>query len=1102
MSLIKTIFLNKENSILWFILLLLKAGDVELNPGPNTSINSDSDTSSNNTSIPDINFEDIVRNSFSVVHLNVQSIRHKLDIIEAELSNFDILAFSETWLTPSIPNKDLDIFSYSEPFRKDRQDGYGGIALYVKENIPCKLRPDLDVNGLENLWIEVSLLSKKILVGIVYRPPNSGSHVIDLIENNIETALDAGINNVILCGDFNLDYNSNCSRKLKQILELYNCNQLIAEPTHFTENSSSTLDLIITNTADSVHIAGVGENILDTTVRYHCPVFAVFKFQKPKFKSFQRRIWKYEDGNYDELRNKFLNFDWETCKSLNVDEYADNVSNVIFKTAEECIPNKIITVKPNEPLWINSRIKSLIRKRKRCYRKYKKYPTDLNISKYKTLRNDVVKLIKSAKHSYYSNLSNQILNNNTSSKDFWKITKLIMGKKHESIPPIDYNGSLCYDNNVKADLFNQFFQSQSQLDDSSKQVPLIYVPNEKLNDFVITQEEVEDSLKMLNTSKAMGPDNIHPRVLKEASACLAKPLSDLFNYSLEHSVYPSSWKCANVIPIHKKSDRKIVSNYRPVSLLSIVGKVMERIIHKHVYNFLLATNYLTPFQSGFRPGDSTTNQLIFMYNSFLKAVDQGKEVRTVFCDISKAFDRVWHKGLIEKLKGAGITGNLLRWFSNYLNDRKQRVVIAGSISDWLKINAGVPQGSILGPILFLIYINDIVSSISTNINLFADDTSLHIIVGQADLSAELLNNDLKLIHEWAQTWLVSFNPSKTESLLISKKTHPPVHPPLYMNDVMIKTVTEHKHLGITFSNNCNWQSHIDSILAKAWTRVHILRKLKFLLDRKSLEKLYLSFIRPILEYSDIVWDNCTQSQANDIERVQTEMARIVTGCTKLVSNDKLYRECGWEKLSLRRYKHKLIKFFQMFHKLTPEYLQDLVPSSVGSSVEYRLRNSNNIQPIACRTNIYANSFLPSVIHDWNKLPDEIRNNPSLKSFKQFLNKDYKETPKRYYEGSRKSQVLHTRLRTGCSSLRSDLFRKNIIDDPLCSCGQEEDIDHYFFQCTNYTVCRQIMFNEISSVINNIDSDALLYGSNDLSHNDNVKIFQAVQKFIVSSKRFE
>ena len=349
----------------------------------------------------------------------------------------------------------------------------------------------------------------------------------------------------------------------------------------------------------------------------------------------------------------------------------------------------------------------------------------------------------------------------------------------------------------------------------------------------------------------------------------------------------------------QKGDLSLVTNYRPISLLNSESKLFKRLVFKHLFNHLQGNNLLTSLQSGFIPGDSTVNQLTFLYNTFCQALDSGKEVRAVFSDISKAFDRVWHRGLIHKLKAASVTGEVLAWFTNYHADRKQRVVIPGTTSDSVYIQAGVPQGSILGPLLFLLYINDIVNDIGANIRLFADDSSLYIIVETPAAAAVCLNTDLSKISRWFALWLVRFNPVKNESMLLFRKRNKPYNPPLFMQNHQVTEVESHKHLGIYFSSDCSWHQHIEYIKQKAWTRINIMRKLKFRLDRKALETFYLVFIRPILEYGDVIWDNCTQYEKNELDKIQHEAGRIAIGATKLISLNALYKETNWETLSQR-----------------------------------------------------------------------------------------------------------------------------------------------------------------------------------------------------------
>ena len=712
-------------------------------------------------------------------------------------------------------------------------------------------------------------------------------------------------------------------------------------------------------------------------------------------------------------------------------------------------------------------------------------------------------MIRNSKQQFYDNIAEKLKSKSLYSKDWWSTLKTFISPNlNSAIPPIESEGIIYTDDFEKANLFNNYFQGQTVLDDSNDVLPELPEPSylTSLSSIAFDPQEVEEILRTLKTDKASGPDGLSNRILKELSHELSSPLCSLFNKSLSLGKFPSPYKDANVSPVHKKGDLSLVSNYRPISLLNSVAKLFEKLVFKYLYNHLQDNNMLSSLQSGFIPGDSTVNQLAYLYHIFTEALDAGKEVRTVFCDISKAFDRVWHEGLIYKLKAAGVSGDVLRWFQSYLSGRRQRVVLPGSLSEWVYIKAGVPQGSILGPLLFLLYINDIVKNIGSNIRLFADDTSLFIIVDNPTTAALCLNSDLEKLSRWAAIWLVTFNPSKNESLLISRKINKPIHPPLYMQNVQIQEVSSHKHLGLYFSNDCSWHQHIDYIKQKAWFRIHIMRKLKFKLDRKSLETIYLTFIRPLLEYGDVIWDNCTQYEKNELDKIQNEAARITTSTTKLVSLDNLYKEVGWQTLHRRRQDHKITLFYKMFNQLTPVYLSSLIPQQVNAISHHNLRNSNDIHTIRSNTSLIHNSFLPSTLRQWNSLPVEVRQLNTLSSFKTFLKKDLQSVPTYYYCGSRKAQILHARLRTGCSSLNMDLFHKNITESPLCRCGSIEDTQHYFFHCRFYQGPRNTLLNACTTY-QNPSLSLLLFGSSTLSLEANIAILEHVHKYILDTKRF-
>ena len=539
-----------------------------------------------------------------------------------------------------------------------------------------------------------------------------------------------------------------------------------------------------------------------------------------------------------------------------------------------------------------------------------------------------------------------------------------------------------------------------------------------------------------------------------------------------------------------------------------MSKVFERVVHNKVYSYLDSNNLLTPRNSGFKKGDGTTSQLISITDKIYKALDSKSEVRMVCLDLSKAFDRVWHKGLLFKLKQQGITGPLLLWFESYLQDRKQKVIINGQQSEWLPVEAGVPQGSILGPLLFLVFINDVTENIKSDINLFADDTSLLEIVRNRQESVTTLNNDLITIHNWACQWLMIYNIEKTLSITFSLKPNPIPQPPLTFNDRPVSEVTELCHLGLTLCSNMKWNQHISNIRNRAGNRNNILRKLKFRLPRQTLEKLYIQMIRPILEYCDVIFDGCGTVQSQKLESIQYDAARTSLGALTTTSRRSLLEETGWETLFDRRKSHKMIFYYKIMNNLVPDYLIQLRPPTVAAASRYNLRNANNQSTIAARTTRYKDSYMLSSTALWNSLPIQLRNTPTLNTFKRRLISHFSTKtapPSWFFLGSRHANILHTRLRLDNPSLNCHLFKYGMSDTCACNCGHPtESTKHFVLECPDFAAPRDTMLAAIRDVIAPgthprflVDLDPnylltiILRGSTELSYQDNSTIFSAV-----------
>ena len=473
---------------------------------------------------------------------------------------------------------------------------------------------------------------------------------------------------------------------------------------------------------------------------------------------------------------------------------------------------------------------------------------------------------------------------------------------------------------------NDYFIQQSTLDNPNENTPNVEYTDSEFTDIILTHADVHSVIIFLDNSKATGPDMIHNKLLIATADIITEPLTILFNRCLNEGIFPNIWKFAHVTPLHKKGPENLCNNYRPISLLSCVGKVLERCVHSRVLNYLKVNEIITQSQSGFMPGDSTVNQLTSIYHDLCTSFD------FFLSTFPKPSIECGTRDYKKKIEAVGIRGNLALWFQNYLQIRKQAVVIKGKKSEYKTVPSGVPQGSVLGPLLLLIYINDITKNIESVIKTFADDTSVSLALKDPDRRAAILNSDFEKINSWAKRWKVSFNEEKTE-LLTFKKDNLPVYP-LSFGNIVLEDKECHKHLGLTFQSNCKWEKHINSIIRKVTLLISCLRSFKYKLCQKALDTMYKSFILPQFDYADIVWDNCSGTLSNMLENLHLEAIRIILGAVRGTSHEKLYKESGFFTLKERRKRHKLLMFHKMINHQCPGYLSNLVPPLVSTTNPY------------------------------------------------------------------------------------------------------------------------------------------------------------------------
>ena len=669
---------------------------------------------------------------------------------------------------------------------------------------------------------------------------------------------------------------------------------------------------------------------------------------------------------------------------------------------------------------------------------------------------------------------------------------------------------------MKANIFNNFFAEPCTPLKNSSVLPLnqMLLTQSRLNCIDFNGDEILKIVRALNIHKAHGHDDISIRMIKICDKSLVKPLILLFENSAKSSSYPDIWKKSNIIPVHKKNDKRLVNNYRPISLLPIFGKIFEKIIFNKMYSFLLEENLLNPNQSGFRPSDSCINQLVAITHEIFEAFDcnPSLEVRSVFLDISKAFDKVWHDGLLYKLKSMGFSGELYKLLENYLSNRFQRVLLNGQTSSWKPVLAGVPQGSILGPLLFLVYINDLPDGLKSNAKLFADDTSLFTIVKDKNESANILNNDLQSISTWAYNWKMLFNPDPkkpAQEVLFSRKYQLQTHPTISLNNVQVERTTSQKHLGVILDEKLNFKQHVDSAISKVNKGISLIKKLRYTLPRKSLITIYKVFLRPLIDYGDIIYDQPNNNSfCEKLEAIQYKAALAITGAIQGTSRDRIYAELGLESLKDRRWYKRLTCMFKIMNEQAPHYLINLIPKCNQS---IRTRNSH-IPTFYCRTDCFKYSFFPSTLRDWFNLDEFIRCAESISIFKNRLLSLIRPVQSSVFNiFDPKGLKLLTRLRLEFSHLNEHRFRHNFEScvNPLCSCSlTTEDTEHYLLHCHHFTHHRIDLMNSVNSVIHNFESLSdldkkaiLLYGDPGLDNNKNKLILEATINYIKVSERF-
>ena len=887
----------------------------------------------------------------------------------------DCICIVESWLSCDILDSELCIDGYNI-VRLDRNRHGGGVLLFINSvfthNLVFTGSPDFE------LVILSVQLSVPLTIALFYRPPGSHSVILD----NLLTALCTHINpsllsNFILLGDFNVNYFETTHPLFSKLLSVSNSltlTQVVSVPTHYSTHSNSLIDLVFLSSPKHLLFCDTLPPLSNSD---HLGLSLLAKPEKNPMRR-ERRVWRYAFADLD-LANEMLSaIDWSTLLSTSdVNSSWLNWRSKFMQVMETCIPQAVLKARRNLP-WLNKQVVQAMRKRNSMFHAAKRSNNPRDWEKYRCVRNKVVALLRRNKKQFLYNLRF------ASQKEFWKVIKLI-NKQDTAIPALWDGNAPVTSNEAKAELLNSFFYEcfNHSFPPLSDPVPLD--PETCPTSILCTEEQVYDLLCSLDTTKSTGLDGVSAFMLKQTAASIAPSLNKLFNLSIASGSFPSDWKCARVTPIFKSSDSSLPNNYRPISILSIASKLLEQHIRSLIFEHLNDNSPISKFQWGFMPHRSTISALCSLTHDWLKDLDNGKEICSVFFDLCKAFDSVPHTHLIDKLSSLNLCPHLLQWIRSYLSNRCQVVAVGGELSTVKKVVSGVPQGSVLGPLLFTIYIDDVVTRISpsSSISLYADDIALYrsisspadYIILQADITA--------IVTCVEEEKHLKLHVDKCNLMLISRKrTRSIPAPPLFAKvDSQLVQVESVKHLGVLLTSDLSWNEHITRICNKTRKLIGLLYRRFHNCSPELLLRLYKAFIRPHLEYAPQVWDPHLVKDIELLEKTQKFALRV---CCKdwSASYDDLLSHCQVPSLSDRRRTAKMCHLYKIIYGIA-----DCANAPITHrTLQYNCRRSNpiQIQALFAQTSHYQFSFYPHSISLWNILTISNETLSSFASFKRCI----------------------------------------------------------------------------------------------------------------------
>ena len=945
---------------------------------------------------------------FKCLYTNADSFMNKLSEFKERIKLCDYKIMGITEVKPknqrfAITPTELSLEEY-DLFHNLNDNGVRGTALYVHKSLHAAPFLSIKSTYQEAIWVEVSLnKNDTLLVGCIYRSPGSSEENNQKLNDMIIEAKNHHHTHFMLLGDFNYPnivwedtYATGSGNAAEsnfcECLRDEGLSQHITLPTRGRlENRSNILDLVITNErgmVDSIlHESPLGKSD-------HCVLIITF-ICYAELVNTKRMKYYYDKGDYEAMRRKCNSINWdEVLSGDTIDEQWKGLKDTIKMLEEEFIPHRMVGScnrhKGKIPLDEASVRK--IKKKHTLWKRYMETKDGMYYTEFCKARNQVRKMTRKLQKQFEMKLAAEAKSN---PKAIWKYinskTKTRVGVSELNTDPADPTSKLTTSDKEKAEVLGQFFSSvfTTEPDGDIPQIPTINLSNE-MEVLVIREENVKEILSGLNSGKSCGPDGIHPRLLQELSDILCTPLTKLFNKSLSLGKLPNEWKEGRISAIFKKGSRKIAGNYRPISLTSIVCKTMEHCVRNHIVNHMTINNLFSNQQYGFIRGRSTVLQMLNVMDVWTKAMDKGDSIDTVYLDFTKAFDKVPHNRLMSKLNSVGINTETLNWIKAFLSDRVQQICVNGSNSTRKPVTSGIPQGSVLGPILFVLYINDLPSNILSDVYMFADDTKIFNIIKSPE-DQETLQNDLDTLSMWSDKWLLKFHPEKCKVMHLGKAGDTEYSYKLKEGDTYheLSYTEEEKDLGVVIDGKLDFDRHINIKINKASSIMAVIRRSFVSLNGVNFVPLYKSLVRSHLEYASCIWSPYKKKHIEAIERVQRRATKQLPGMKDLPYPERL-KILKLPTLVYRRARGDMIETYKLLHdKYYGEYSQLVKLHASHISKEGTRGHSFKLCQEGSKLNLRRQSFPVRITKVWNQLPNSVVTAPNVNTFKNRLDRHWR-----------------------------------------------------------------------------------------------------------------